>query len=198
MGYKFNPFTGNLDIDVDTNTVYTPLVTDLHSIVSAAPTQGTVAFATDVGRFLIADGTNWKEASPILSTRTSGEDIGYEKHSSLDGYSSTYITNKYLHNVVLKYSSTAETGSVRTYNNKFQIYLNAKWNDIVINFVLQEDSTEGYALEHKPTVPAADQWYLLYSGNSVDGGLDGLPLVQQYTASMGAYQTPLVIKGRSF
>ena len=196
MGYVFNPFTGNLDYD--TNTVYTPLVTTLHSIVSAAPTQGTIAFATDVGRFLIADGTNWKEASPLLSTRGSGEDIGVEKHSSLDGYASDYITDKDLHNVVLKYSVTEEEGSIRTNAGTFQVYLNSQWNDVVINFVLQEDSSEWYALEHKPVVPGAAKWSILYSGNSHETGIDGLPLVQQYIASMGAQQVPLIVKGRSF
>ena len=198
MGYSFNPFTGTFDLDTSGGaTSYTPLVGTASNILSSAPTCGVVAFSTDVGRFYIADGTVWKESSPILSTRTSGEDIGYEKYSSLDGYSPTYITDKYLHNVVLKYSATEEEGSVRSNAGVFQIYLNGVWNAVVINFVLQEDSTEGYALEHKP-VSIGGQWYILYSGNSVGLGIDGLPLVQQYVSSMGAYQTPLVIKGRSF
>lgn len=194
MSFTFNPFTGNFDSD----TKNVLLVDTIANILAKTATSGLIAFSTDIGRFLIADGTNWKEASAILSTRLSGADIGQEQNSSLDGYSPTYITDKYLHNVVLKYSVTEEEGSVRTYDGVFQIYLNSQWNDIVINFVLQEDADEEYALEHKPTVPDAQKWYILYSGNTPDIGIDGLPLVQQYTASMGVYQMPLVIQGRSF
>ena len=93
-------------------------------------------------------------------------------------------------------TADAAEGAIRTSNGYFQVYLNSVWNDVVINFRLREDSSGGYELEHKPI--GFTEWIEIMSGNSETIGLDGRPIIQQYTTSMGAYQPDLVLDGGSF
>ena len=74
--------------------------------------------------------------------------------------------------------------------------LDGQWNDIVINFRFREDASGAYELEHNPI--GLTLWYEVMSGNSDAIGVDGRPLIQQYSASMGAYQQDLIIDGGDF
>ena len=76
------------------------------------------------------------------------------------------------------------------------MYLNSVWNDVVINFVFREDSTGAYELEHQPI--GLVLYYEIMSGNSDLIGIDGRPMLQQYGASMDAYQMDLQIDGGTF
>lgn len=121
-------------------------------------------------------------------------DIGYEKEGSVDGITQDYITGKDLHNIrVLGHPRAKETGSfwldTTVTPNVLHIYTDGVTRDIKIDF-----TTENNELEHQPFDYVIDVW----SGNSNQLGANGLPLVQEYQTSIGAYPVPLLIDGGSF
>ena len=123
-------------------------------------------------------------------------DIGKEQTSDLRGYGTDYITDKRLSHCLIGSSDRDVEGSIRLNNGTFQIYANGVWNDIVINFRLREDSSGSYEFEHKPI--GFNWWYEIMSGNSDQTGIDGRPIIQQYSSSMGAYQEDLILDGGAF
>jgi len=137
---------------------------------------------------MAGDFTNYNDALP---------DMGKEEKSDKRGYGLSYISDKLLAYCKIGTDADDEEGAIRaTEGGVFQIYLNGIWNDIVINFRLREDSDGAYEFEHRPV--GFDLWYEIMSGNSDALGIDGRPLVQQYVASMGAYQPDIIVDGGSF
>lgn len=175
----------------------------LATILATTPTVTTLAFASDTSEFYLFDGSVWKVAPLELSTRSVTPDMGAYTQtngqgiSDLQGYYDTAITDKLLHNCAIKGNANTVEGSVRTTTTGyFQIYLNARWNTVVINFVFREDSTGAYELEHQPV--GFNLYYELITGNSDLLGVDGKPMVQQYSADIGAYQSDLIIDFGTF
>ena len=123
-------------------------------------------------------------------------DIGMEQESDLRGYGDDYISKKLLSRVQIGTVADEVEGAVRNNAGTFQIYLNGIWNDIVINFRFREDDGGAYELEHKPI--GFDTWIEVNSGNSNILDLNGLPIIQQYKTSIGAYQVSLQIDGGTF
>lgn len=170
----------------------------LATILATTPTVTTLAYASDTSEFYFFDGSAWKVAPLELSTRSATPDMGAYTQtdgqgiSDLQGYYDTVITDKLLTNCAIKGNANTTEGSVRTTTTgAFQIYLNARWNTVVINFVFREDSTGAYELEHQPV--GFNLYYEVMSGNSDNLGIDGKPLVQQYSADMGAFQSDIII-----
>jgi len=123
-------------------------------------------------------------------------DIGYEQTSDKRGYGNDYISDKVINYCTIGGGADDDEGAVRVVDGVFQIYANGVWNDVVINFVLREDSSGSYEFEH---TPVGFEWYYeIMSGNSDILGLDGRPVIQQYSSSMGAYQRDLQLDGGSF
>jgi hypothetical protein len=107
------------------------------------------------------------------------------------------ITDKTLYNTAILGNANTTTGSIRTTSGTFQIYLNGKWNTVVINFVFVEDSNFGYALEHQPV--GFNNYIEIMTGNSVNNlDLNGVPLTQGYVTSMGAYAVAPTLDGGVF
>ena len=77
-----------------------------------------------------------------------------------------------------------------------RVYLNGANEDVVTGFRFREDSDGSYELEHKPV--GFEWWYELFSGNSDKIGIDGRPIIRQYSSDMGACQRPLVLSGGEF
>ena len=125
-------------------------------------------------------------------------DMGSATDSNFAGYYSDVVTDKRLSNVLIGSNARTEEGAVRTTTaGLFQIYLVGQWNDVVVNFVLRENGTYGYTFEHQPV--AGGYYIEVMSGNSTnDAGLNGLPIVQGYSVSMGAYPASPIIDGGSF
>jgi hypothetical protein len=143
-----------------------------------------------------------------LETETSTPDMGVfnQENSSgvagfgvsdKAGYYEDAITDKDITNSRILGNARAEEGAIRTTTaGVFQVYLNGVWNNVVINFVLREDSAGDYEFEH---APVGFEWYYeIMSGNSDILDLDGYPLIQQYTADMGCYSPNLSLDGGSF
>jgi hypothetical protein len=133
--------------------------------------------------------TNYNEDLP---------DMGYISTSDIRGYGANYITDKSLSNVkLLEFNGTPTSGAIRTTTaGLFQVYLNGVWNNVVINFVLREDATYGYTFEHKPV--GFTQYIEIMTGQSLGLlGLNGLPIINAYKVSMGAYPVASSIGGRT-
>jgi hypothetical protein len=153
--------------------------------------------ATDVNRLYFWDGVEWHEGPIAFTATIANPDIGAEQDSSLQGYGPDYVDSKVLTRVKFGDAANDEAGAVR-YNAtdlSFQVYSAGVWNDVVIGFRFREDDDE-YELEHRPI--GFDLWYEVMSGNSDILGIDGRPLIQQYSSSMGAYQRDLQIDGGTF
>ena len=112
------------------------------------------------------------------------------------GYGDGYISDKTLAFVRLSEQAKEEDGAVRIKQGAFQAYINGGWQTVVSNFRFREDANGGYELEHKRV--GFEWWIEVNSGNSDLLGLNGLPLVQQYKVSMGAYPVPLQLDGGTF
>jgi len=177
---------------------YTGLTVDTKAtILAASPARRTLAYATDTDRFYVWDGSAWMEAAIVFTARTSTPNMGYEQDESSQGYGTDYISDKVLAFCKIGAGADDEEGAVRcTTSGVFQVYLNGVWNDVVINFVMREDSSGAYELEHAPI--GFDWYYEVMSGNSDKLGIDGKPIVQGYTSSMGCMQHDLQIDGGSF
>ena len=123
-------------------------------------------------------------------------DIGQVQTSDARGYGLDYVSEKTLAYCRIGASAFDEEGAVRIKDNVFQTYMNGAWQDVVTNFRFREDENGDYELEHKPV--GFDWWIEVNSGNSDNLGLNGLPIVQNYKVSMGAYPVPLEIDGGTF
>ena len=174
-------------------------------------TQGQMAFYdATLGKWtptetseLFWDDTNKRVKLPSILVTASFKnynpdltDIGMEQESDLRGYGSDYISKKLLSRVQIGTVADEVEGAVRNNAGTFQIYLNGIWNDIVINFRFREDDGGAYELEHKPI--GFDTWIEVNSGNSNVLDLNGLPIIQQYQTSIGAFQVSLQIDGGTF
>lgn len=185
---------GNL-VDHTHGTEELPILVDTKAniIATASPDSGHIAFATDVNRLYVYDGTNWQECAVVFKPRTGAVDIGYEQNSSLTGYGEDYITQKRLSNVAIGGNNTTETGAIRidVTNDPvtFEIYLKDEWQTILYDMTYENDDFRHTPLDYEIQV---------WSGNSVLLGNNGLPIVQEYKASMGAYPVPILVDGGSF
>jgi len=200
MKILFNPLSGKFDYTFSQSDAV--LVDTKANILATTPDAGKLAYATDTLEFYLYDGTNWKVMPLELETETSTPDMGAYNADGLGvsdkaGYYKEAITDKDITNSRILSSDRAEEGSIRTTTaGVFQIYLNSTWNNVVINFVLREDSDGTYELEHAPV--GFDWYYEIMSGNSDKIGIDGRPIITQYSCSMGCYQQDLVLDGGQF
>ena len=71
----------------------------------------------------------------------------------------------------------------------FEIYLRDMWNTIIYDLTVDDGD-----FRH---APLSEEIYI-WRGNSVLVGLNGVPIVQEYTASMGAYPADPVLDGGTF
>lgn len=166
------------------------------NILAMTCTGRRLAFATDTYEFFFDNGTAWYLMPFALIAEPAAPDMGVEQGSSRIGYGTDYVSDKDIVNCLLLGNARSEEGAFRTASGVFQIYLNGVWNDVVINFRFREHSAGAYELEHMPI--GYTEWYEVMSGNSNSLGLNGYPLIQQYTASMGPYPVPLEIDGGAF
>lgn len=186
--YRSSPGTGYLD------TLYIKLNTDTKAnILATTPENGQVAYATDVERFYVYDGSDWQESAVHFSVRSDKKNMGYEQDESGKGYGDDYITDKNLHNIALRGNNRTVVGALRIDVTQdpdtFEIYLSDDWQTILYDLTVENDE-----FEHTPLSETIDVW----SGNSNLVGLSGLPIVQEYKVSMGAYPVPRTISGGTF
>lgn len=187
---RINPSTGNLDL-IGLGVSYVGTETQ---ILATAPSRG-LAYATDLGQLMFYSGSAWYVLSAYLDIDLSAPDMGWLQNSNRSGYGKSYVTDKVISNSSFGANANTTAGGIR-YNTtllKLQAYLNSAWETIVSNLLLEEVST---ILEHTPI--GYTSRIKVFSGNSDNLGLNGLPIVQGYKVSMGCYPVPAQIDGGSF
>lgn len=187
--FKLNPISGQLDLvlDLTQGTEAT--------ILALTPIAGSIAWATDLKQFMMADGTNWYVNSGYMDINLQAPDMGHKQDSNRSGYHKDYITDKRISNSSFGSNAATVAGGVR-YNAtllKLQGYLNSAWETIVSNLLLVEVAG---VLEHTPI--GYTNRIAVFSGNSDNLGLNGLPIIQGYKTSMGAYPVKAQIDGGTF
>jgi len=144
----------------------------------------------------ISIGSLHVNGGPITNYNQDIPDIGVSQTSDFRGYGDDYIAEKTLAYTRIGAQAFDEEGAIRIQNGIFQTYVNGGWSDVATGFRFRQDPNGNYEFEHKPT---GFQWWIeVSSGNSDILGLNGLPLVQNYAVSMGAYPVPLEIDGGTF
>lgn len=175
------------------------------NILALTPHQPVLAFASDSHELFLHDGAAWRVAPLELYVEPQVPDMGAYVIGGLGdgldtdkaGYHKDWIAEKTIYHSKIGYSAVEEEGSIRVTASGCQIYFDGSWQDVVMNFRLREDNAGYYEFEHKPI--GFTMWLEIMSGNSMDDlGLNGLPLVQQYSVSMGAYPVKLHIDGGTF
>lgn len=193
---------GSLTISPTTGAVVASLnvVKDTEAnILKLSPTGTRLAWATDLNQLMIGDGTNWWIDSSYLAKDLNQSDIGVVQGSNRSGYGQAYITDKIISNSAIGGNTTTQTGGLR-YNAtglnsgpSIQVYINGAWANIVSNLNLQEVSA---VLEHTPI--GYTERISVFNGDSDALGLNGLPIVQGYKASMGCYPVQQIVYGGTF
>lgn len=186
MSYKFNKFHEEEGVDTDIVTG----VGDPRYLKLDQTTPQTIANGIPV----IEEGLTVE--GDFVNQDLNSLDMGYSNIHDNRGYNEEYITDKTIYNAKIGWSIFDEEGSIRTFDGLLEIFLNSVWNDVVVNFRFRENADNSYALEHSPI--GFNEYYEVYSGNSVEKGLNGLPLIQNYVSSMGAYPVPLELDGGIF
>ena len=170
-------------------------------LVNVTPVTGQLAWATDYNVLLMAYGSVWYIDSSYQTLKPSNPDVGMFTYNNRLGVTSSYITDKELDNCQLGGNSNATAGGLR-YNATgvggtspaIQAYFSGKWNNIIAGINLVE---AGGILEQSPPV-GYTQTYQVFSGNSTLLGLNGIPVVQGYVASLGAYPPLADVVGGAF
>lgn len=168
------------------------------NILATTPTGNALGFATDTNEWMIYN-SGWFVAPLELNADDGTPDIGLQPpmvNNDRSGYTSEWITNKSIYNSRILGSSVEEDGSVKSEDGALSVYLNGAWEEVVTGFRFRQDDDGGY-VEYLPL--GFSRWVDVHSGNSTDDlGLNGLPLIQDYKADIGAYPTPIRVQGRAF
>jgi len=164
------------------------------NILASTPTAGKFYRSSDSNEFYVADGTRWQKNPFPFVPEPQNPDMGYTQNSSKIGYTSTYITNKALNNVTLGSNPVlTERGLWAISNDGYYGYIGGTTVKFVTGFRFREKDN---VFQHQPVING--DWISVYSGNSERVGLNGRPIIQGYSVSMGAYPPKPVIDGGTF
>ena len=172
------------------------------NILASTEDAGVIAIASDENvnghhNIFVSLGAGAWMKMPFAAIPVSGDpDMGYPSENNLLGYGKEYITNKTLSNVQVGSNPNTNEGGfyidpASASPRRFYMRLNGVTNTVMIDFSL----LLGY-LVHYPfsTTQAVEVW----NGDSVELGLNGIPLVQEYTRDMGPNPAPRIIHGGLF
>jgi len=177
--------TGALVITADSTSIFNVTKADTTPVFNVDTTNKKV---TTVGLHVDGDFTNYNS---LLT------DMGVEQTSSRIGLSKDYITDKAIAHCKVGANDNTDEGSIRYIQPNFQIYRNSAWVNLTVDISTRLDSVYGYVIEYIPA--GFTDYYELMSGNSADNiSLSGLPVIQGYKISMGAYSMPPIIYGGTF
>jgi len=171
-----------------------PIVDTKANILATNPARIRFAYATDTDEFFIASGAAWYVASIKMSIDTGSPDLGWSQESDQQGYGDDYISGKKAYNFALgAFTDSPYAGALRVDHSgsvpTLGLFVRSRWYSIVYD--INMDNGE---LQH---VPAAYN-IKVRSGGSVETGLNGQPIVQEYQVDLGAYPYPTIIDGGTF
>lgn len=176
---------------------YSVKVDTKNNILAKTPNSKQIYFSSDTFEVYVSNNVSWYTCPFRYVIEPTAPDIGYPAVSSKIGIGADYITDKLIANSRIGNNANTANGSIRsTTSVGLQVYYNNKWNDVVIGFRFLEDPNDGYELQHKPI--GFLNWIEIVSGNSTLLGLNGKPIIQGYSASIGAYPVDPIISGGSF
>jgi hypothetical protein len=139
----------------------------------------------------------WLIDSSYFSAVNDNYNLGADQNSNLLGYAPTYVTDKDIVNCTIGFGGNGlySEGEIRHDPNAFitQIYQDGAWATFAMGN-LRQIAAENYALEAMPLT----NWIQVFNGDSEVLGLNGLPIVQGYTVSMGCYPVQQILNGGSF
>jgi len=189
VSYKFNVFTGKLDIAGGGGITFTS--DTKANILATTPTAGTYAISTDTDELFFYDGTNWQVHPIKLAIELPNPDAGYTQDSDKRGYGDDYIYGKRLYAASLgDYTDEPVPGAIKVTHTTnpplYQIYLRDRWNTLFYDLTMERGD-----FEHVPINYPID----VRSGNSNTTGLNGQPIIREYKVDAGAYPRPVIIDG---
>lgn len=161
------------------------------NILALSPAEPQMAYATDTEELLLWDGSAWRVASIALSEISVGQDQGWTQDNDKRGYGEDYTDGKKHTSMGIgAFNETPYEGAIKVDASQspitFEIYLRGQWNQIFYDFQMVNGD-----LEHIPETYVID----VRSGNSNEVGLNGIPIVQEYSVDHGCYPYPTVIDG---
>ncbi|QNN23305.1 hypothetical protein HED60_13815 [Planctomycetales bacterium ZRK34] len=129
-----------------------------------------------------------------LSMNKSRIDIGAVQSSNPSGYYVGLLSDMGLYHCRLGTSDNTVDGGIRYASTETpQVYVDG-WKDILYGVNISQDT--GNILQFNPL--GSILTINTHSGDSVEVGLNGRPIVQSYKASMGAYPPREIISGGTF
>lgn len=172
-------------------------IIDTRAVVMATTLDaGLMGLTTDTNELCVSlGGGSWMVSPFQLLTADPDPDIGLHEWNNRLGYGVDYITNKLLANVSIGSNPSTVEGGIWTDKSAspytFKIYMNGAARTIMVDF----STALGY-LVHYPF--DSDQAVKVWSGMSVDVGLNGRPIINEYEVDIGAYPAPRILNGGTF
>jgi hypothetical protein len=172
------------------------IVDTAHNILSSTATKGLIAFSTDYDLWFIADGTQWWLGSNYFNIQPDSNDLGYLAFSNRQGYGKNYVTDKRLSNCNIGNNANSTDGSIQydPTTQLLKINVGGTYQTIGVGVTLRNLAQYRYSVQQQPLT----EWINVFSGDSIDVGLNGLPLTQGYRTSIGAYPPPQTVSGGTF
>lgn len=144
---------------------------------------GEIVWTTDTKRLWISDGTDWKVISIPFGNVSPGEDMGAFPFKQDYGYGEADLSNKFLHNVTIRYHNKSEEGAIR-YDlpaKKLEVYKNGAWRNVIIYSIAEENDLARWSK------------YTTYDNDSY-----GNDIIHENQTDMGAFATDHLITGGDF
>ena len=173
------------------------------NILASTPTSGNMARASDTDQFFIANGSAWLLATDYLIPEAEEPDLGHVPGSNRIGYGRDYVTDKVIANCSIGgFSSTPTNDGGIRFNAEvgafgaFEQFSEGEWHSVVSGLVLKEVDDLSQAITQTPL--GQTQELIVFNGDSVVHGLNDVPLIQGYLASLGAYPPLQRVTGGTF
>lgn len=175
---------------------YAELYTDTKAnVIAATKTAGQVGYATDTNEIYISLGSGSWRVIPFPTLAEVGPDMGLDLENNRLGYGVNYISDKSLNNVTIGGNPVTGEGGIwldpSTSPKTLYLRANSANNTILYDFSL----SAGYLI-HYPF--ESDEAVKVWSGMSVEVGLNGRPIINEYTKDQGAYPAPRILNGGTF
>lgn len=159
------------------------LVDTRDNILATTPASNTIALASDTGHFYVYDGSEWKISPLPMGIVSTGEDMGAFTFERDYGYGIADLSNKFLHNTVIRYNDKSQEGAIRydTTNKKLEVYKNAAWRNVIIYSIAEENDLARWSK------------YTTYDNDAYSNDI-----IHENQTDMGAFASEHLITGGSF
>ncbi len=179
--------------EVEWAEIEAAVVDTFDNIFTLSPDAPLTAFATDRNRKMFWDGSQWWMAA--FEDGAAGIDMGSETDHNDYGLGRDYLTRKRIHNSVIGWNDREEDGAASVDNSEFRVWLDGALRTFNSNFRIVERDGQ-VMLQQQPL--GYETWLSCWTGDSEELGLNGVPMIREGWADMGAYPSRLIISGGEF